>query len=47
LSFAVEMKEASHADAARDITPYVGAGMLAVALIFVWRSFYSMRIPKV
>ena len=25
--------------------PFVGAGLLVVALIFVWRSFYSMRIP--
>jgi hypothetical protein len=25
----------------------VGLGMLAVALIFIWRSFYAMRIPKV
>jgi K(+)-stimulated pyrophosphate-energized sodium pump len=24
----------------------VGLGMLVVALIFVWRSFYAMRIPK-
>jgi K(+)-stimulated pyrophosphate-energized sodium pump len=27
-------------------TPYVGAILLAVALVFVWRSFYAMRIPK-
>ncbi len=26
--------------------PYVGIFFLAVALIFVWRSFYAMRIPK-
>jgi K(+)-stimulated pyrophosphate-energized sodium pump len=25
---------------------YVGGVMLAVALVFVWRSFYAMRIPK-
>jgi K(+)-stimulated pyrophosphate-energized sodium pump len=47
VEIAVEMKEASHLGGDRDITPYVGVGMLAVALIFVWRSFYSMRIPKV
>jgi hypothetical protein len=41
------MKEAALQEGRQDITPYVGAGMLAVALIFVWRSFYSMRIPKV
>jgi K(+)-stimulated pyrophosphate-energized sodium pump len=28
-----------------DYTPYVGVVMLAIALIFVWRSFYAMRIP--
>ncbi|MFL5245327.1 MAG: sodium-translocating pyrophosphatase [Gemmataceae bacterium] len=26
--------------------PWVGVVMLAVALVFVWRSFYAMRIPK-
>ena len=25
--------------------PIVGVGLLAVALVFVWRSFYAMRIP--
>ena len=29
-----------------DYTAYVGAVFLVVALVFVWRSFYSMRIPK-
>jgi len=28
----------------RDIAPYLGMGFLAVALYFVWRSFYKMRI---
>jgi K(+)-stimulated pyrophosphate-energized sodium pump len=28
------------------LTPYIGVGLLAVALYFVWRSFYAMRIPK-
>jgi K(+)-stimulated pyrophosphate-energized sodium pump len=28
-----------------DYTAFVGVAMLAVALVFVWRSFYSMRIP--
>ncbi|HEX6962231.1 MAG TPA: sodium/proton-translocating pyrophosphatase [Lacipirellula sp.] len=47
VEIAVEMKEAAYHEGGRDITSYVGVGMLAVALIFVWRSFYSMRIPKV
>jgi len=29
-----------------DYTPYVGVVMLGIALVFVWRSFYAMRIPK-
>jgi K(+)-stimulated pyrophosphate-energized sodium pump len=28
-----------------DFTAYIGAVMLVIALIFVWRSFYAMRIP--
>ena len=28
----------------RSIAPYIGAAFLAVALYFVWRSFYKMRI---
>jgi len=28
----------------RDVAPYIGVGFLAVALYFVWRSFYKMRI---
>ena len=30
----------------RDVAPYVGLAFFAVALIFVWRSFYKMRIEK-
>lgn len=30
----------------RAIAPYVGYVFLAIALIFVWRSFYKMRIPE-
>jgi K(+)-stimulated pyrophosphate-energized sodium pump len=43
---AVSVKLAHGAGKGEDYTPYVGAVMLAVALIFVWRSFYMMRIPK-
>ena len=28
------------------IAPYIGIAFLAIALIFVWRSFYSMRIKN-
>jgi K(+)-stimulated pyrophosphate-energized sodium pump len=27
-------------------TPYLGAVLFLIALVFVWRSFYAMRIPK-
>lgn len=30
----------------RDVAPYVGIVLLIVALYFVWRSFYKMRIEK-
>jgi len=30
----------------RSIAPYVGYVLLAIALYFVWRSFYKMRIPE-
>jgi K(+)-stimulated pyrophosphate-energized sodium pump len=30
----------------RDIAPWIGAGFLLVALVFVYRSFYKMRINK-
>ena len=30
----------------RDIAPYFGIGFLAIALYFVWRSFYKMRINQ-
>ncbi|MBC8116879.1 MAG: hypothetical protein H7062_20990, partial [Candidatus Saccharimonas sp.] len=46
VEIAVKGKEASHVDKVFDYTPVVGVGMLIVALIFVWRSFYAMRIPE-
>ena len=45
VEIAVEMREKAHVDETRDFTPYVGVVMLLIALIFVYRSFYSMRIP--
>ena len=37
---------AARSEGTTDYTPYVGVVMLAIALIFVWRSFYAMRIPE-
>ncbi len=42
VEIAVEMKDAGHGQRCT----IIGAVMLAVALIFVWRSFYAMRIPR-
>jgi K(+)-stimulated pyrophosphate-energized sodium pump len=39
----IKMREQSEGG---NVTAYVGAVMLAIALVFVWRSFYAMRIPK-
>jgi K(+)-stimulated pyrophosphate-energized sodium pump len=46
VEIAVEIKAAADSGGTRDFTPYVGVVMLAIALTFVWRSFYAMRIPK-
>ncbi len=46
VEIAVEIKKAASTGEGSDFTPYVGAGMLALALYFVWRSFYKMRIPQ-
>src|SRR5436189_3208127 len=46
VEIAVKIKQGVAADPTKtDYTPYVGVVMLAVALVFVWRSFYAMRIP--
>jgi K(+)-stimulated pyrophosphate-energized sodium pump len=29
----------------RDLAPYIGVVFFVAALVFVWRSFYAMRIP--
>jgi len=38
--------EIAISEAFRNIAPYIGLVFLAIALIFVWRSFYDMRIGK-
>jgi K(+)-stimulated pyrophosphate-energized sodium pump len=44
VEIAVKIKEEARAQEVLDYTPYVGVVMLAIALAFVWRSFYAMRI---
>jgi len=52
VEIAVTIKEAAETankavpGSGNDYTLYVGLLMLTVALYFVWRSFYAMRIPK-
>ena len=36
----------AHETKTTDYMPYVGVFMLAIGLVFVWRSFYAMRIPE-
>jgi K(+)-stimulated pyrophosphate-energized sodium pump len=45
VEIAVNMKSEARLHDRMDYTPYVGAVMLMIALVFVWRSFYAMRIP--
>ncbi len=46
VEIALEIKAAAKAGTGSDYTPYFGMVMLVIALIFVWRSFYAMRIPE-
>ncbi len=43
--FGLLAMEIAISEAFRDVAPYVGGAFLVVALIFVWRTFYGMRIP--
>ncbi|MBY0526890.1 MAG: sodium/proton-translocating pyrophosphatase [Gemmataceae bacterium] len=47
VEIAVGVKKAASAGHGTDYTAIVGVVMFAIALFFVWRSFYAMRIPKV
>ena len=46
VEIAVKMTQTATGNQTTDYGPYVGVVMLAIALYFVWRSFYAMRIPK-
>jgi K(+)-stimulated pyrophosphate-energized sodium pump len=47
VEIAIEMKKHAMDNKTTDYTAVIGAVMLLIALVFVWRSFYSMRIPVV
>ncbi len=44
--FGLLAMEIAISEAFRSIAPYIGIAFLAVAIVFVWRSFYNMRITK-
>jgi K(+)-stimulated pyrophosphate-energized sodium pump len=46
VEIAVSIRQAAVEGNRTNYGPYVGVVFLAVALVFVWRSFYAMRIPK-
>jgi K(+)-stimulated pyrophosphate-energized sodium pump len=44
--FGLLAMEISISETFRNVAPYFGVGFLIISLIFVWRSFYKMRIEK-
>lgn len=47
VEIAVEMSQHAKEHNGTNYAPLIGVVMLAIALYFVWRSFYAMRIPLV
>jgi K(+)-stimulated pyrophosphate-energized sodium pump len=45
VEIAIKIKQANVTTGAADYTVAMGVVLLTIALIFVWRSFYAMRIP--
>jgi K(+)-stimulated pyrophosphate-energized sodium pump len=45
VEIALQIREKAHEHQSLNYGPIVGVGMLIVGLVFVWRSFYAMRIP--
>ncbi|MBL8792680.1 MAG: sodium/proton-translocating pyrophosphatase, partial [Planctomycetia bacterium] len=45
VEIAVSLKQQAKAGDSTNYGPYVGVVMLVIALYFIWRSFYAMRIP--
>jgi K(+)-stimulated pyrophosphate-energized sodium pump len=45
VEIAVNLKLAADKAHTENYTPYVGVVLLLISLVFVWRSFYAMRIP--
>jgi len=45
--FGLLAMEIAISESFRDVAPYVGIVFFIIALYFVWRSFYKMRIPEI
>jgi K(+)-stimulated pyrophosphate-energized sodium pump len=45
--FGLLAMEIAISDSFSSLAPYAGVGFFIIALVFVWRSFYKMRIPPV
>jgi K(+)-stimulated pyrophosphate-energized sodium pump len=46
VEIALQIREKAHDSHGLNYGPILGVAMLVVGLVFVWRSFYAMRIPK-
>jgi K(+)-stimulated pyrophosphate-energized sodium pump len=46
VEIAIKIKHTAAKTEGLDYGPYVGVVMLIIGLVFVWRSFYGMRIPE-
>ena len=44
--FGLLAMEIAISESFRDVAPFAGLGFLAIAMVFVWRSFYKMRISQ-
>jgi K(+)-stimulated pyrophosphate-energized sodium pump len=46
VEIALQIREKAHEHNSLNYGPILGVAMLIVGLVFVWRSFYAMRIPE-
>jgi K(+)-stimulated pyrophosphate-energized sodium pump len=46
VEIALQIREKAHVAKTLNYGPIMGVAMLIVGLVFIWRSFYAMRIPK-
>ena len=46
VEIAINFRLVAARSGAQNYAPWIGVVMLVIALVFVWRSFYAMRIPR-